>query len=547
MRLLFVHADHLAFEATTRAGAEELAEAEGGPTAGRLADCLAVFVGVEAADEADLDAVTANAAAELRDVAGELNTHKAVLYPAAHLSEDPADSEATGTVLQNLEASLGEFEMLRAPVGWYKALDIAAKGHPHAVRVRRVDPRRDRTEARAPSEWAVLTPDGERLDPVAARGDLGDGMAALLAAEVEGAAASRDETPSGLELARELSLAEFEGLGDGSDARWYPRGKLVRDALTEFVTNRVVEFGAMPVETPTGGSDPFSVVRDARSDFPLRLYEERDRAMYTATEGMDGACEEFERQARLALEVAEAVGLSSEVVLRTTRAFHDEHREWVASLVASLGRPVLLELLPGRREGRSARLDLVAVGGSGRPIETGTVRIDAGTAERFDVADGEDERRPVVLRCSPTGTMERTVAALLGQAAVRKTPRLPTWLSPTQVRFVPVDDEHLAFCDELVDNLEAAGVRADIDEREETVGRRIARAETDWVPYYVVVGDRELDGSPLGVTVRETGREAEMDPDELRETVLSEVGDLPKRPRYLPRHVSSHPDFTGRT
>jgi threonyl-tRNA synthetase len=125
-------------------------------------------------------------------------------------------------------------------------------------------------------------------------------------------------------------------------------------------------------------------------------------------------------------------------------------------------------------------------------------------------------------------------------------PRLPTWLSPTQVRLIPVGNEHLAFCDEVADRFEARGLRADVDDRDESVGKRIATAETDWVPYYAVVGDRELESGELGVNVRGEDDEVELTPDALLETVDDEVGDLPRRPRYLPRHVGDHPNFTGR-
>jgi threonyl-tRNA synthetase len=150
------------------------------------------------------------------------------------------------------------------------------------------------------------------------------------------------------------------------------------------------------------------------------------------------------------------------------------------------------------------------------------------------------------LHYSPSGGIERVVAALLEETATMETPRLPTWLSPTQVRLVPVGEEHVDYCDELVDELAAADVRADVDDRSETVGKRIARAETDWVPYYAVVGDRELDSGRLDVNVRAEDAEVELTPEELRDRVREETEGLPRKRRYLPRHVGDHPSFTGR-
>lgn len=176
------------------------------------------------------------------------------------------------------------------------------------------------------------------------------------------------------------------------------------------------------------------------------------------------------------------------------------------------------------------------------------MQIDVESAERFDItySDGEEQRHPPILHYSPSGGIERVMAALLEKAAKEDVPRLPTWLSPTQVRFVPVGEEHVEFCDDLVADLESAEIRADVDDRDESVGKRIAKAETDWVPYYVVVGDRELGGKTLKINARGEDEEREMAFDTLQQEIEDDVGDLPRKPRYLPKHVSKHPHFTGR-
>ena len=611
MRLLFIHSDHLEFEATTEAG-KGLAETEGVPMAGRMEDCVTVFVSVERADEADLDAVVANAADELRDVAGQLNTRRVVLYPYAHLSEDLAGPESAKTVLRNLEAELeSEFDVLRAPFGWYKAFEVSCKGHPLSELSRHVTPGGDDDEApgeREPSEWWVLFPDGTASDPVDAKPDVSEDMRAFIADEVEGDTASKGEEPPHVELMAEKELAGYDELSDAGNLRWYPRGKLVRDSLIEYVNDLVVEYGGMPVETPVmydlgvravrehsekfgerqyrfDSGDrrmmlrfaacfgQFSIMRDmhiSANDLPLRIYEmstysfrreqqgevmglKRQRAftmpdMHTATRDLAQAREELERQAKLSMRTSEDLGVEYVPALRVTREFYDDNDGWVDSLVADLDVPVLLEVLPERHHYWSAKIDFAAIDGLGRPIENPTVQIDVESAERFDItySDGEEERHPPILHYSPSGGIERVVAALLEKAATEDVPRLPTWLSPTQVRFVPVGDEHVAFCDDLVAELESADIRADVDDRDESVGKRIARAETDWVPYYAVVGDRELGGETLKVNVRGEDAERERTLDALHQEIEDDVGDLPRKPRYLPKHVSKHPHFTGR-
>ncbi|WP_436929134.1 threonine--tRNA ligase [Halosimplex halobium] len=620
MRLLFVHSDHLEFEAREEAGPDDLAETEGVPMEGRMEECVTAFISVESGDEADLDGVVANATDELRDVTGQLNTNRVVLYPYAHLSDDLASPDAAKSVMRDLESELeGEgYEVLRAPFGWYKAFEVACKGHPLSELSRHVSAHRDeagggpgegeREPDREPSEWRIMWPDGSTEDAVEAKPEVSEDMRAFVEDEVEDVTASPGEEPPHVELMREKSLAGYDELSDAGNLRWYPRGKLVRDSLMEYVNDLVVDYGGMPVETPVMydlGARPidehagkfgerqyrfesgdrrmmlrfaacfgqFSIMRDmhiAASDLPLRIYEmstysfrreqkgevtglKRLRSftmpdMHTATADMAGAREELLRQAKLSLRTGDDLGLEYQPALRVTREFYEANEVWVAEVVAELGKPALLEIIPERHHYWSAKIDFAAIDGLGRPIENPTVQIDVESAERFDITytDAGGSHHPPILHYSPSGGIERVVAALLEETATMDTPRLPTWLSPTQVRFVPVGEEHVEYCDELVEELAAAGIRADVDDRSESVGKRIARAETDWVPYYAVVGDREVDSGRLDVNVRADDTEVELTPRELRERVRNETAGLPRKKRYLPEHVSDHPNFTGR-
>jgi threonyl-tRNA synthetase len=317
----------------------------------------------------------------------------------------------------------------------------------------------------------------------------------------------------------------------------------------------------------------FSIMRDMHisvNDLPLRVYEmstysfrreqqgevaglKRLRAftmpdMHTATKDMSQAREELLKQAKLALQTSEDLDINYEPAIRMTREFYEDNEAWVEEVVDELGKPALLEVIPERHHYWSAKIDFAAIDSLGRPIENPTVQVDVESAERFDIEymDSEGAHHPPILHYSPSGGIERVMAALLENTADMETPQLPTWLSPTQVRFIPVNpDEHLGYCDGLAEQLEEADVRVDIDDRDESVGKRIAGAETDWVPYYIVVGNDEIESDRMGVNVRIDDEEREMTLGELEETVREDVADLPQRARYLPRHVSKHPNFTG--
>ena len=114
-----------------------------------------------------------------------------------------------------------------------------------------------------------------------------------------------------------------------------------------------------------------------------------------------------------------------------------------------------------------------------------------------------EKQRPILLHCSPSGAIERVMYALLEKAARQseegKLPMLQTWLSPTQVRIIPVAERHQARAFEIAEEL---GFRTDIDERDETVAKKIRDAGREWVPYVVVIGDEELASGHLTVTIR---------------------------------------------
>ena len=119
---------------------------------------------------------------------------------------------------------------------------------------------------------------------------------------------------------------------------------------------------------------------------------------------------------------------------------------------------------------------------------------------------------------------------------------LPVWLSPTQVRVIPVSETYLEFAEKVADEIERHGIRADVDDRDETVSSKIRDAEQEWIPYIVVVGEKEAAGAKLSVRVRGVGV-VEMTLEELVKKVDEEIGDKPRKPLYLPRRLSARPRF----
>ncbi len=161
----------------------------------------------------------------------------------------------------------------------------------------------------------------------------------------------------------------------------------------------------------------------------------------------------------------------------------------------------------------------------GRKWQLGTIQLDYQAAERFDLNyTGEDnhEHRPVVIHRAIFGSFERFIAILIEHFAGA----FPLWLAPTQVAVLPISDDQIDSARELAAQLRAAGIRAEVDDRNETLNYRIREAETRKVPYMAVVGGREAEAGTVAVRVRGAGRKQVILPrdkfaEQLREQIES--------------------------
>ncbi len=267
-------------------------------------------------------------------------------------------------------------------------------------------------------------------------------------------------------------------------------------------------------------------------------------------------CRDLEEAKEVSLKVHEKIyeeikklGHDYVSIYNTTRSFLEGNRDFLAKLVEMEGKPALVHFVEEGKYYWVLNVEYNIIDVLGRPREIGTFQIDVGNAERFNITyvDERGERHhPVIIHTALIGSIERYIYATLDKAARMEAegrpPRLPTWLSPIQVRVIPVTRDYLEYAEAVASELERAGIRADVDDRDETLARRVRDAEVKWVPYVVVVGKREVESGLLSVRVRGEG-EAKMTVEELRDRVLGELEGYPKVPLYMPRRVSDRPAF----
>ncbi len=635
MKLLLIHADYMEYEVkkATRI-AEEIEEDK---KAVRVEEPLVVFTAVEKGDDED---VVEKAVKEIKSVAEKVGAQRVVVYPYAHLSSNLSDPQTAVKLLKLLESKLSEnFEVHRAPFGWYKAFKISCKGHPLSElsrelkgKVLEVESGREKAEKekeeekeltqalkdeeKARSYWYILH-EGKLVS--VEDFDFSNYPKLKKFADYEiSKRRAVDRVPPHVELMRRLQIADYESASDSGHMRYYPKGRLIKSLLEEFVTRKCIEYGAMEVETPIMYSRDHPTLRrylerfparqyiikgDKREFFlrfaacfgqflmcsdaiityrnlPLKMYEltrysfrkeqrgelvglRRLRAftmpdMHTLVRDMEQAKQEFLNQYKLGVETLRAIGLEPEdyeVAIRVTKDFYEENKDFINSLSEILNKPILIEMWDRRFFYFVLKFEFNFVDALDKASALSTVQIDVENAERYDISyvdESGEKRRPLILHCSASGAIERCMYALLEKAHMEmesgKLPMLPVWLSPIQVRVIPVSEKFLEYAEEVVTKLRKENIRADVDDRGETLGKKIRDASTEWIPYIVVVGEKELESGKLTVTVRAESelkkpKKVGMSVEELVERVRNECEGMPFKPLPLPVRLSERPSF----
>jgi threonyl-tRNA synthetase len=144
------------------------------------------------------------------------------------------------------------------------------------------------------------------------------------------------------------------------------------------------------------------------------------------------------------------------------------------------------------------KIDLHTTDSLGRSWQLGTIQLDYNMPERFGlVYSGADnaEHMPVMIHRALFGSFERFIGILLEHTAGE----LPLWLAPVQAIALPISDRHVEYADQVAEELRSAGLRVEVDDRTESIGKKIRAAELQKIPYMLVVGDREAESNEVGL------------------------------------------------
>ncbi|HYB68055.1 MAG TPA: threonine--tRNA ligase [Candidatus Acidoferrales bacterium] len=623
MRILQLHANFISYKPVQKeiAMAEEADKKEV-----RLEELIILFTAVEDGDDAR---VAEKAVDEVQAFLEKLGANRILIYPYAHLSSRLArPSEALKTV-QAMEAYAKKkgIETFRAPFGWNKQFTVSVKGHPLAEQSRVILPAEAKeikeeekvseavkAEEKLRSSWHILRPDGKMV-PVEEFNFKGHvDLEKFARYEISKVRASQ-QMPPHVTLMKRLEIADYELGSDPGNIRWYPKGRLIKSLLEQFVGAKMNEYGAMEVETPVmydfhhpsladyvnrfparqyllksedkelflrfaACFGQFLMVHDAQFSYkhmPMKVYEltrysfrreksgevvglRRLRAFsmpdcHAFCVDLKQAQKEFMTRFKMCMQILEEIGLGKddyEVGIRFTKKFYEENKRFIASLAKTFGKPVLAEMWNERFFYFVLKWDFNYVDNQDKAAALSTDQIDVENAKRYDIkfVDEKGEKQyPLILHCSPSGAIERDVYALLEKAYKEqkrsRPPMLPFWLSPTQVRLIPISDSFLKDVEKMAEEMEAHHVRVDIDDRALTLQKRVREAEMEWVPYIIVVGQKEMESDELPVRDRASGKMRKLKLKEFMAETEKMIRDKPFKPLPLPKYLSKRPQFYG--
>lgn len=628
MKLLLIHSDFLEYEQKEKAikSAEDVQKEKK-----RVEDCLVVFTCVERCDEDSPAQAVAGAVKEIQDVANQVKAKKIVIYPWVHISSEPASAGASLKVLKELETSLGaEYEVHRSPFGWYKSFTISCKGHPLAELSRKVKAGEAgkeevsealKKEETLKSEWFIIEPDG-KMNKISIKDGKIIGfdfskhkkLEKLAKYEMQKSRLVKQEPPH-IKLMKKLELVDYEPGSDPGNLRYYPKGRMIKALIEDWVTQKVLEYGVMDVESPimydfehpslkkylnrfparqytiqtpnkkvflrfAACFGQFLMAHDATISYrnlPLRMYELTKYSFRVEKRGelaglrrlrtftmpdchafckdIGQAKEEMLVRFDLADEIQKGFDLGRddfEFAVRVVKSFWNENKDYVVNLVKKWGKPALVEMWDKQFFYFVLKHEWNFVDALDKASCLTTDQIDVENSKTYDLkfTDADNKQKHlIILHLSPSGAVERVMYALLEKAYMQqkqgKNPVLPLWLSPTQVRLCPVSDKFNELCKEIADKIEKKKVRVDIDDRVESIQKKIRDAELEWVPFIVVIGEKEQKSNKLAVRFRASGKVENMKPDDLIKLITKETKGKPYRPLPLPRLLTRRPVFYG--
>ncbi len=457
MRILQLHCDSIEFTPVKKEikSAEEIE-----PSPKKIDEVVVAFVAIE---EGDNSTVAKKAISEITESMKKVGCSRLLLYPYAHLSSKLASPSTALSILKEMESLAKDIEVSRAPFGWTKSYKIQVKGHPLAENSKTItaDDKDSTSEAvkaesKIKSYWYIMTPDGE-MHTVEDFNFAKHQNLEVLAKYESAKKRSVDESPSHVKLMKKMAIADYEPASDSGNMRFFPNGRLMKSMIERYVTDKIMEYGGLEVETPimydshhpsmesyfhrfparqyninSEGKQlflrfaacfgQFLMAKDFQLSYknmPLKLYEltrysfrkeqsgelvglRRLRAFtmpdcHAMCKDMEQAKEELRKRFDLSKEVIKGLGIDEsdyEMAIRFTEEFYNGNKSLIEELVKKNGKPVLIEMWKERFFYFVLKWEFNYIDNLGKASALSTDQIDVENGKRYNIEFIDENNKP---------------------------------------------------------------------------------------------------------------------------------------------------------
>ncbi len=548
MKTLNLHVDYIEFQSLKKALKSMADLSEKDKKSKRIKEALVVFIAVEKTDS-NVKEIVKKLVENTKDIAKQIKAENIVLYPYAHLSSNLSSPELAIKVLEESQKALEKqkFSVSRAPFGYYKSFELKVKGHPlselsreividgneeeiinHELLLKKMSKIKMSTQ-KAPKGLKSNIELGRDLDLYTVSEIVGGGLPLF--------------TPKGTTIIRELRrFIEDEEIKRGY---LYTQTPVMAKSDLYKVSGHWQHYKKDMFVLDVHGEDyalrpmccPFQFIlykRKPRSykDLPLKYAELADcfrneksgelrgltrvRQFKLADAHIICTDDQLEKEFEKVLDLIKFVMKSLNVKdiwyrfskwdpKEKGKKYIDNPKAWKESeaKMKKILDKLKLKYVEAKDEAAfyGPKLDLQYKDVYGKEDTLFTVQIDFALPEKFDMTykdKDNKEKRPMVIHRSSIGAMERIMAYLLEITQGS----LPLWLSPVQVKILPLVNKNIKFSEKIQKELLEKGFRVEIDKRGESIGKKVRDAQTEKVNYMVTIGDKEEKSKTLAIRSR---------------------------------------------
>ena len=537
MKILSLHSDYIKYQAKKKAikDAEKTTDKEI-----TVKDCLVILTAVEKPDESNVKKISEKLVNEIKNIADQVKAKNIVLYPYAHLSSKLASPSKALEILKTSETLLKkDFKVTRAPFGYYKSFELKCKGHPLSELSR---------------EFTVEEKEEEKYDYK------------QLLKEISKTKLSKEKLKENDHriIGQKLDLFSFSEIAPGM-VFWHPKGLIIKNELIKFWQQLHKKYNYQEISTPIildkklwqisghwekyreniflteynkrifavkpmncpGGILIYKSSIKSYKDFPLRISElglvhrqelsgvlgglfrviqfvQDDAHIYCSEKQLE---EEINNVFNLAEEIYKIFNFNYNIELSTRpikRIGTDKMWDKAEKALENVLKKRKIKYKTNKGEGAfyGPKIDFHIKDSLGRTWQYGTIQVDFSMPERFDLTyEGEDGKkyRPVMVHRAIYGSLERFIGMLLENFSGN----LPLWLNPNQVKIATVNDRNIKSAKEILEKLNNEDIRVELDDKNETINKKIRDAQLEKFNYIIVIGDKEEENKTLAVRTRD--------------------------------------------